>query len=144
MAYIGCPSCGKTMKDDGTPCPHCAGSGVVSGPSHRGKLLIGLSALLLAPLVIGAIFSGSGDDASRAAALTMCRQYVRERLKAPSTATFAGIGESTVNEYSGQEWGVRSHVDAQNGFGAMLRSTFDCTVKFEGDGQWRLVDLKID
>lgn len=23
MAYVGCINCGKTMKDDGTPCPAC-------------------------------------------------------------------------------------------------------------------------
>lgn len=23
MGYKGCTVCGKTMKDDGTPCPHC-------------------------------------------------------------------------------------------------------------------------
>ena len=24
MGYKGCPNCFKTMKDDGSPCPHCS------------------------------------------------------------------------------------------------------------------------
>lgn len=30
MGYRGCTVCGKTMSDDGSPCPHCGGVGGTS------------------------------------------------------------------------------------------------------------------
>lgn len=32
MGYIGCPSCFKTMRDDGSACPHCGSGGAASSP----------------------------------------------------------------------------------------------------------------
>ena len=37
---------------------------------------------------------------------------------------------------------MNAYVDSQNGFGAMLRSTFQCTVKWAGDETWTLEDIK--
>lgn len=40
---------------------------------------------------------------------------------------------------------VTSHVDAQNGFGAMIRTEFTATVKYDRDTKkWALLGLHMD
>jgi hypothetical protein len=51
----------------------------------------------------------------------------REKLKAPSTAKFASITDSEVINKNGLYY-VKAYVDSQNGFGAMLRTAFICTM----------------
>jgi len=60
-------------------------------------------------------------------AIVIAKTAVMERLKSPSTAEFCGNSDYTVT-CLGDTWTVRGTVDAQNGFGAVLRSSF--TVKF--------------
>lgn len=62
-----------------------------------------------------------------------CEEFVKRRLKAPSTAKFEGTTARTVAE----KWIVTGQVDAQNSFGAPLRSYFECTMRVEGD-EWVL------
>lgn len=63
------------------------------------------------------------------------RNFVKERLKAPSTAEFPSSGY--ISKYSQKEdcYYVVSHVDAQNAFGAMLRQRWAVKVKYTG-GDW--------
>jgi len=37
---------------------------------------------------------------------------------------------------------VQGDVDAQNGFGALLRTSWECTA--ERDGGWRIIDVEVD
>lgn len=61
----------------------------------------------------------------------MAEKFVRDRLKAPSTAKFPWYEESSVTISGECEFVIRSYVDAQNSYGAMLRS--DYVVKLEYD-----------
>jgi hypothetical protein len=72
-------------------------------------------------------------------AFNICQRFVSDRLKAPSTATFAYQADSTI-VHSGHLYRVDSYVDAQNSFGAKLRSYYHCVVKPSGDG-WTLVRI---
>ena len=66
-----------------------------------------------------------------AALLLCCAPVVGDvKLKAPSTAKFAGSGETTRTDLGGGLYRVVSWVDAQNSFGAMIRQRFICEVKF--------------
>lgn len=60
-------------------------------------------------------------------AMVIAEKVVRSALKAPSTADFCSSSEYTVS-CMGNTWTVKGYVDAQNSFGATLRSDF--TVKF--------------
>jgi hypothetical protein len=55
------------------------------------------------------------------------KTYIEESLKAPSTAKFPWSGGNVVplgkNKYT-----VQNYVDAQNSFGAMIRTNYACTV----------------
>ena len=80
------------------------------------------------------------------AAIGECEFIIRSTLKAPLTAVFSG---STADFVSAQEiknissnittihgtgaWVVIGQVDAQNTFGAMLRSEYYCVMNYDGD-----------
>jgi len=62
----------------------------------------------------------------------LCKDEVTAALKAPSTAEFSSVSASRTATYS---WTVTGAVDAQNGFGAQIRSRFVCTMEVrESDG----------
>lgn len=68
-------------------------------------------------------------DAKRA-----CQEkFIPDRLKAPATAKYSGV---TVSGAAGQ-YTVAGAVDSQNSFGALVRSSFTCSVHLDGD-QWIL------
>lgn len=68
-----------------------------------------------------------------------CREWVKQRLKAPTTATFPVEGR--VRKTSVTDFTVESHVDSQNAFGAMLRMQYVCRGR-HSDDNWSLVDIK--
>jgi hypothetical protein len=107
-----------------------------------------LALLLFLPLA-SCSFEES-EETRQNMAFIQCRDHVKSRLKAPSTANFPLL-QFTVSMVSPLTYKVRSYVDAQNAFGAQIRSNYVCTiekVKPEEDSadprSWRLVELSID
>ena len=80
-----------------------------------------------------------------AGAFGACQNFVSNRLKSPSSAHFAHVWNSTITaDGTGDgSYTVVSHVDAQNGFGATLRTSFVCQVRPYGAG-WELKSLDIE
>lgn len=93
----------------------------------------------------------------------MCKDFVRRNLKAPSTASFGGWFDdwdsalfltkseaqafdiNTANVIGHGVWIVYGQVDAQNGFGAMIRSEYICVMEYmDTNGTWYLRDIMID
>lgn len=60
-------------------------------------------------------------------AFTCAEEIVEGNLKAPSTARFCKVTEATVTALGGGEYEVKGWVDAENSFGAMIRSEFTVT-----------------
>ncbi len=79
------------------------------------------------------------------AAFVMTQDVVARRLKAPRTAKFPYITDPEVVVRPGSDcsYSVVAYVDAQNGFGAMLRTRYVATIKAFPDGRWQIQDLKI-
>lgn len=67
------------------------------------------------------------------------RDFVRDRLKAPSTASFPWASEARVQHVSGCRYLIVSHVDAQNSFGAMIRSAWVVDIEYRPDSNDYLV-----
>jgi hypothetical protein len=65
-----------------------------------------------------------------AQAIVLCRNVVRESLKAPSTANFPWVADNYGITKDGT-FAVFDHVDAQNSFGAMIRTNFYCEFEFD-------------
>lgn len=68
-------------------------------------------------------------------AYTYAEKFVKEKLKAPSTAKFPDDFEryKHVKYIGDNKYQIISWVDSQNSFGAMLRTKFSCIIKIEGD-----------
>jgi hypothetical protein len=95
--------------------------------------LIGCGVLVLIPIVfvIIAVASSDGSSSSNSGqyeAIAQCEARIENLLKAPATADF-----ETSATGSGSTWTVNGSVDAENSFGALIRSTFQCTVVLQGD-----------
>lgn len=105
------------------------------------------SLLLLAVFVVLALGStntggGGGSGSSpvtdrRIDAFVMSHQYVEAQLKAPSTAKFPWYDESFVADLGNDTYRVTAYVDAQNGFGAMIRSYYVCELQYAGNDSWK-------
>jgi hypothetical protein len=59
----------------------------------------------------------------------VCKEYVKEHLKAPSTSDFQSFLGRNVQDLGNWRYRVGSYVDAQNSFGAQIRTTFTCEVQ---------------
>lgn len=106
-------------------------------------LLWGCVGCAVLPVVIFAVVTIVGlvtpdepyDSNNEYEAIAQCEDRVEDLLKAPATAEFdsSAVGSGT--------WTVTGTVDAENGFGAMIRSDFQCTVVIEGDQATTTVDF---
>lgn len=65
----------------------------------------------------------------------LCRDGVRERLSAPRTAKFVGVftGDYEAPVRLANSWVYNVKVDSENGFGALLRSEWLCTINGDDD-----------
>lgn len=101
------------------------------------------------------MFFGCGDtpagkeDGMNIDAYLIANEYIKLRLKSPSTAEFLSRKESTI-ERSGQSvYIIHSAVDAKNSFGTPIRSNFMVKILYTGGdpdqgANWKLLDLKMD
>ncbi len=89
---------------------------------ERRRALIGVAVVVLVLLVLAGVVyaSGSGERSAKNA----CQQAVDRELVAPDGA---GYSFSVVSQDHGS-WIVSGDVDAQNRYGARIRSSFRCTV----------------
>lgn len=107
------------------------------------RKLITVVAIFAATMTIGCTSQsssggggGGGGGGDSFAAEYTCNDFVKDRLKSPSTAHFP----SDTSSHVGNTWTVHGSVDSENGFGASLRSTFTCTMTVSGDN-WHLDNL---
>jgi len=83
------------------------------------------------------------------AAWVMAQQFVKDRLKSPSSASFgSALGDyqdpdRVVSDLGGGEFRIRAWVEAQNSFGATIRTTFVCELEDTGAGNWRCTSLQM-
>lgn len=101
--------------------------------------LIGLGIAALAVIAtcvmcVSGSFGGGEEDAdSSEMAEIMCQDFVADRLKSPSTAEFSDASTTLLGT---SRYKVTGAVDAENGFGAMIRAHYVCQVRYDGDDLW--------
>lgn len=120
------------------------------------KAGMGFLALLIIVVAMVIIFSivGNGkieepvdwrDKDNSIAAYVMMERFVKQNLYTPATADFPGIwdGQKDHVEYLGnQKYLISSYVDAENRFGAKIRTYFKGVIQQTGEENWTLVELK--
>lgn len=89
-------------------------------------------------------YSIEPNDDDKAFAWTAALQVVKENLKAPSTAKFpfSYYGQD-IKEVAYNTFIVNSYVDAENSFGAKLRSNFMVKIKKTGENTFNVLDVQI-
>ena len=129
---------------DQPPSSPASGGGAAAGGDFR-RAALGCTSVVGLVLVVGVactVMTSSGGTTDRPPtsfeAERMCETWVRERLKAPATAEFSGTRAQTTNvgENGADAWSVTGDVDAENTFGAKLRSAWSCDIRIDGD-TWR-------
>jgi len=101
----------------------------------------GIGALVTACAGLSLAACGGEHEPDDYDAYAACENWVEEQLRAPSTADFSGHGDSTITE-AGSGYDIRGYVDAENGFGAQIRTDWSCSVQLDGNS-WRLLDLNV-
>lgn len=105
--------------------------------ARRGVLfIVGLVVLMFA-VGIGSLFIGNDDegpdDVSDYEVQAQCEKWVDKQLKSPSTAKYSDHAVRSAGE---DAWTVSGAVDAENSFGAEIRSAWSCDIRLDGD-TWR-------
>jgi hypothetical protein len=127
-------------------------------PSTGKQLAVALGCLVPFGLIaiIVAIVATSGDGKSgdnrpgEHMAAIMCEDFVKDKLKSPGSAEFPGVMDSdyakTTELSKKKPWKYRvdGHVDAQNGFGALVRIDYECSVSTKDNEDWTLDNLDMD
>lgn len=72
-------------------------------------------------------------------AVETCKEALLEKLRAPSTTEWARVSVTRT------AFGYRVHgkLDSQNGFGAMIRSDFECQAKKNSGGKFTPFDVRV-
>lgn len=127
--------------------------------SFDGDTVKGGIVILMLVWIVWALFSGGDntpapaqpeqvkEDVAKAVAITYCKDRVKNSLRSPSTADFPFFSDAV---YDGNRRAtLASYVDAQNGFGATVRTNFVCVVEYSGNGSpssftnWKVVDFAV-
>lgn len=134
-----CPHCKSEVDPKASICPHCRGKIYQWTPVR--KFMAGGLGLIILLICIGSFSSSSSPStpatnpaASREIDSMVFGEYViKESLKSPSTAEFT---KTKAYELTDQKdvWVVNGYVDSQNGFGAMIRSSWEVQLDYR-DGK---------
>jgi hypothetical protein len=100
----------------------------------RKEWILILSALGLFICYSTMIRINSGNSVDNTEVDVICHNFIRQVLLAPSSAKFT---PGTVYTFKDQENKYRAtgYVDAQNGFGALIRNYYSCDLQYKG-GEW--------
>jgi hypothetical protein len=106
---------------------------------------IGCTIIFIIVFLISSIFgscdSKKDNNGDKANAWVKAQYAVEAQLKSPSTAKFPWAGTDHVHQ-SGNIFMVRSYVDSQNSFGAMVRTYFVCKIEYTPeDKKYKVLNL---
>ncbi|MEU7176395.1 hypothetical protein ABZ949_33525 [Micromonospora tulbaghiae] len=103
---------------------------------------------ILVTAVVGLIGAGAVACAlvhrDKNEAIRHCQAAISKKLRAPSTAEFTDTTVSRGDSGFGTHYyDVAGTVDAQNGFGAMVRGEYTCELTQRPDGQWLVTSTRV-
>lgn len=148
-----CPKCGVQNDKSLLTCTACKKQ---LRPIKRSEYIVTLAVTfsIISVIVVGIIFLGkalSSEDNGKAnnwnialearEAWEISQQFVRDNLKAPSTAKFAPYSVDNIVRDGKGGYRVDSYVDSENSFGAHIRTNYTCIVKKSGE-TWALEHLE--
>ncbi len=157
-----CPACSKDISRSAKTCPGCGHPveqpfGLVKSDND---FLVKVGFGLFVGIILLATCRGKPEDATRARAraekgayeqkcgekamaLVMAQGFVQKKLRAPATADFPASLDGVLMLECGH-WRVDSYVDAQNGFGALIRTSYRAEMRKNDAETWELILLTLD
>jgi len=155
MALINCPECKKQISETIENCPHC-GYKFSSGETKKIKeqqkksTVIGFVVLVVIIFILFKLCSSGDKPESKtpwdqkdnsAGAWVYTQMYVKNNLKSPSTAKFPW-GYTDYVQRNGTTYTIKSYVDSENSFGAMIRTYFNATVREVSEDNWKMISFE--
>lgn len=101
--------------------------------------------VLPSPAGVGNGFTKKRDLPDSVEAYFMAQEFVKKHLKAPATADFPSYSNQDINisRRNDTTFLISGFVDAQNSFGANLRTNYKCEIMYVGNDLWQLVNINI-
>ena len=171
MAKRECPFCKEKIHESATLCKHCRSELPPLPPPPEKKWYQTWKGLLLILFIISVLGKAIEDtpqkpkltpqeEAAKQAekqrsndnldAKTYDKLYIEKALKAHTTAKWQNSMDfyaDNAKDKKGQPikdiWVVSGYVDAQNSFGAMIRTQWQVKLKKIGAESWKLLDIKM-
>jgi hypothetical protein len=158
MALKKCKECGREVSSKADKCPNC-------GAPVKKDASLGAGCLTIIIVVGLIVWWGSKGDSTNSptappaaantapdkiTAWTMAEEFVKKNLKSPSTADFGSVfgdyqdPNNGTQDLGGGRFYCHGWVDAENSFGAKLRTNWECTIKFVGNDNWAAESVKIE
>ncbi len=103
--------------------------------------------IVAAPAAYNAFFPDPAEayqakqDQEKKDAYVYAREIVKEQLKVPSSAEFQKAYEVEITEVGESKYSFSFWLEAQNSFGAKVRTTYNCTMQRKDD-KWHLIRLE--
>lgn len=76
-------------------------------------------------------------------AFVMSQTFVKRQLRAPATAKFPSILDATVEDLGDGRFFVSAYVDAENAFGALIRTHYKATLRRIDDERWQAESVEL-
>jgi hypothetical protein len=102
-------------------------------PRNRRWWITGGVAAVLVAIAVAVVVVITNNGGGNSSIVKACENTVQKNLVSPATAKFSNVTSAADPSVDGRS-NVTGDVDSQNGFGALLRSTFTCQVDDQGDG----------
>lgn len=166
MGNKKCPYCFTEMDSRASVCPSCrkkVGSANSKGVARKHFSVGSLLGVMLMLFILMGIFGtivGNVKDAKNQrpdedrmkVAYQASQDFVSRHLKAPSSADFPYYQTSFVKKIKDDPKGrpiyrIDAFVDAQNSFGAKIRTNYTCEVLYDSRDEgkeWKLISVKLD
>lgn len=135
-----CQFCAEDIQDDAKVCKHC-NKKQKRVLSKKMKIITGIIWIFVFIMIVAAL--SGGDDSTQTTPKTgvtntethiTAQGYVKNFLKSPSSADFP-LSDYTIFDLGDNKYKIVSYVDAQNSFGAQIRSNYIIILSYNG-GEW--------
>lgn len=148
MALLDCHECGKPVSTEAKSCPSCGAK-----PKKVKKSGNLLKILVIGGIVVAAASSlapSSNDpcnnEMTNAKVYGAAKRAIDARLRAPTSAEYSSLGDTRITKIASSKPGectftIDMRVDAQNAFGAKLRTQYQVTVNGTAAGDWSVAKI---
>lgn len=76
----------------------------------------------------------SGEKDAKKDAWICAQKVVNDELKSPSSAKFCSYSEASITDMGNNQYNIRGTVEAENSFGAKVKTTFRVTLTLTSSG----------